>query len=94
MKSRDEKGRFSKKNDNEDAEFVIKFPSIKILIYYAILTVIFLPWIIIISKMKIIEKAIYFVELLLNGFNGQSEDIPENGKKKWTFLLDMVISIK
>ena len=77
--------RFSKKNDNEDAEFVIKFPSIKILIYYAILTVIFLPWIIIISKMKIIEKAIYFVELLLNGFNGQSEDIPENGKKNGLF---------
>ena len=85
MKSSDEKGKFSKKNDNEDAEFVIKFPSIKILIYYAILTVIFLPWIIIISKMKIIEKAIYFVELLLNGFNGQSEDIPENGKKNGLF---------
>ena len=85
MKSRYEKGRLSKKNDNEDAEFVIKFPSIKILIDYAILTVIFLPWIIIISKMKIIEKAIYFVELLLNGFNGQSEDIPENGKKNGLF---------
>ena len=86
MKSRDEKERFSKKNDNEDAEFVIKFPSIKILIYYAILTIIFLPWIIIlISKMKIIEKAIYFVELLVNGFNGQSEDIPENGKKNGLF---------
>ena len=85
MKSRDEKGRFSKKNDNEDSEFIIKFPSIKILIYYTILTIIFLPWIIIVSKLKIIEKVIYFMELLLNGFNGQSEDIPENGKKNGLF---------
>ena len=35
--------------------------------------------------MKIIEKVIYFVELLLNGFNGQSEDIPETGKKNGLF---------
>ena len=35
--------------------------------------------------MKIIEKAIYFVELLLNGFNGKSEEIPENGKKSGLF---------
>ena len=85
MKSRDEKGRFSKKNDNEDSEFIIKFPSIKILIYFTILNIIFLPWIIIVSKLKIIEKVIYFMELLLNGFNGQSEDIPENGKKNGLF---------
>ena len=82
---RDEKGRFSKRSDNEDSEFVIKFPSIKIIIYYAILIIIFLPWIIIISKMKIVEKIISVFELLLNGFNGKSEDIPETGKKNGLF---------
>ena len=85
MKQRDEKGRFSKRSDNEDSEFVIKFPSIKIIIYYAILIIIFLPWIIIISKMKIVEKIISVFELLLNGFNGKSEDIPETGKKNGLF---------
>ena len=49
-----------------DSEFVIKFPSIKIIIYYAILIIIFLPWIIIISKMEIVEKIISVFGLLLN----------------------------
>jgi len=81
MKSRDEKGRFSKRNDNEDSDFIIKFPSIKIIIYYAILIIIFLPWLTILSKLKILEKILSIFELLLNGFNGKSEEISENGKK-------------
>ena len=85
MKPRDEKGRFSKRNDNEESEFIIKFPSIKILIYYAILIIIFLPWLTILSKLKIIEKLLSIFELLLNGFNGKSEDIQENAKKNGLF---------
>ena len=40
MKAKDEKGRFKK--ENEDAEFTIRIPSIKRIIFYMNLLIIFL----------------------------------------------------
>ena len=55
MKSRDNKARF-KENDVEEPKFAIKLPSIKTLAYYAALLIIFLPWLIIISKLELTEN--------------------------------------
>ena len=84
MKSRDDKGRF-KKNEVEETEFAIKLPSLKALAYYAVLLIIFLPWLIIISKLKLTEKIISIFDLILCGFNGKDEETPETGKKNGLF---------
>ena len=84
MKSRDKKGRF-KKNEVEEPEFAIKLPSLKVLAYYAVLLLIFLPWLIIISKLKLTEKIISIFDLILYGFNGKDEETPETGKKNGLF---------
>ena len=52
MKYRDDKGKF-KNNEVEEPEFAIKLPSLKVRAYYAVLLIIFLPWPIIISKLKL-----------------------------------------
>ena len=83
MKARDDKGRFKK--EIEDAEFIIKFPSIKTVIHYFSLIIIFLPWLIIVSRLNLSEKIISSFDLLLNGFNGKNEDTPEAGKKNGLF---------
>ena len=64
MKARDDKGRFKK--EIEDTEFIIKFPSIKAVIYYFSLIIIFLPWLIIVSSLNLSEKIISAFDLLLN----------------------------
>ena len=84
MKSRDDKSRF-KKIESEDSEFAIKIPSAKVLAYYTILLIIFLPWLIIISKMKLTEKIVAIFDLILFGFNGKNEEAPETGKKNGIF---------
>ena len=73
MKSRDDKGRF-KKNEVEEPEFAKKLPSLKVLAYYAVLVLIFLPWLIIISKLKLTEKIISIFGLILYLFNGKDEE--------------------
>ena len=83
MKARDDKGRFKK--EIEDSEFIIKFPSIKTVIHYFSLIIIFLPWLIIVSRLNLSEKIISAFDLLLNGFNGKNEDTPETGKKNGLF---------
>ena len=83
MKARDDRGRFKK--EIEDAEFIIKFPSIKTIIHYFSLIIIFLPWLIIVSRLNLSEKIISAFDLLLNGFNGKNEDTPEAGKKNGLF---------
>ena len=76
MKARDEKGRFKKEND--DTEFIIRLPSLKNMIFYFSLIVIFLPWLIIASKLNPIEKIVSAFDLMLNGFNGKNEEFQES----------------
>ena len=83
MKARDEKGRFKKEND--DTEFIIRIPSLKNMIFYFSLIVIFLPWLIIASKLNPIEKIVSAFDLMLNGFNGKNEEFQESGKKNGLF---------
>ena len=83
MKARDDKGRFKK--EIEDTEFIIKFPSIKAIIYYFSLIIIFLQWLIIVWKLNLSEKIISAFDLLLNGFNGKNEETQESGKKNGLF---------
>ena len=56
MKARDDKGRFKK--EIEDSEFIIKFPSIKTVINYFSLIIIFLPWLRIVCRLNLSEKII------------------------------------
>ena len=79
MKSRDSKGRFKK---NEGSEFILTLPSIRNIIFYISLLIIFLPWITIVSKFNMLEKLVSFFEKL---FSGKAEDVSETGKKNGLF---------
>ena len=51
MKSRDSKGRFA-----ANGSFSLTFPSLSSILYYIILIFIFMPWLIILSKLNLLEK--------------------------------------
>ena len=54
---RDEKGRFTKEDYSNDS---YEFPSLKNFIFIIMLIIIFLPWSVIISRIKIFEKIFHF----------------------------------
>ena len=60
---RDKKGRFTKENlCNDRYELRILFPSFKTFFFILFLIIIFLPWTIIISRRRILEKIFHFLE--------------------------------
>jgi len=60
---RDKKGRFTKEDlCNDRYELRISFPSFKTFFFILFLIIIFLPWTIIISRSKILEKIFHFLE--------------------------------
>jgi len=52
MKARDSKGRFAANGGG----FIFTFPSLSSILYYIILIFIFMPWLIILSKLNLLEK--------------------------------------
>ena len=60
---RDQKGRFTKEDySNDSYEFKLSIPSLKNFIFIIMLIIIFLPWSVIISRIKIFEKIFHFFE--------------------------------
>lgn len=78
MKARDKRGRFAK---NEEL-FTLTFPSFKNLIYWISILLIFLPWLIILSKFNLIGKVMDIFDSI---FNEKSETAQETGKKNGIF---------
>lgn len=78
MKARDSQGRFAKK---DDSELILAFPSIKTLIYWISLLLIFLPWLAIISKFNLVQKIFQIFDSIF------TEQVKENqeGKKNGLF---------
>ena len=73
---RDQKGRFTKEDySNDSYGFKLSIPSLKNFIFIILLIIIFLPWSVIISRVKIFEKIFRFFEDIMT-------EIKEKKKKK------------
>ena len=81
MKARDSNGRYIKKSD-EESQLTLIFPPIKSILYWILMFIIFLPWILILSKFSLFEKINMVFDTLINGKN---EEPAENGKKNGLF---------
>ena len=83
MSTRDNKGRFSKKEEENYLKLVI--PSIKTVLTLIFIVFIIMPWIIIISKFHPFDRIELLFERIM-GINGAEES--ESPKKKWIILLN------
>ena len=76
---RDQKGRFTKEDySNDSYEFKLSIPSLKNFIFIIMLIIIFLPWSVIISRIKIFEKIFYFFEDIMTEIK-EEEPQKKNG---------------
>ena len=63
---RDKKGRFTKEDfSNERYEFKFCLPSLNNFIFIIFLIIIFLPWTVIISRCKLLEKIFQFFDNIM-----------------------------
>ena len=73
---RDKKGRFTKADISDDRyEFKIFFPSFKNFFFIVLLIIIILPWTIIISRCRILEKIFHFFEDIMT--QREEEETPK-----------------
>ena len=76
---RDQKGRFTKEDHSNDSyEFKLSIPSLKNFIFIIMLIIIFLPWSVIISRIKIFEKIFHFFEDIMTEIK-EEEPQKKNG---------------
>ena len=76
---RDQKGRFTKEDySNDSYEFKLSLPSLKNFIFIIMLIIIFLPWSVIISRIKIFEKIFHFFEDIMTEIK-EEEPQKKNG---------------
>ena len=76
---RDQKGRFAKEDySNDSYEFKLSIPSLKNFIFIIMLIIIFLPWSVIISRIKIFEKIFHFFEWIMTEIK-EEEPQKKNG---------------
>ena len=76
---RDQKGRFTKEDySNDSYEFKLSNPSLKNFIFIIMLIIIFLPWSVIISRIKIFEKIFHFFEDIMTEIK-EEEPQKKNG---------------
>ena len=76
---RDQKGRFTKEDySNDSYEFKLSIPSLKNFIFIILLILIFLPWSVIISRIKIFEKIFHFFEDIMTEIK-EEEPQKKNG---------------
>ena len=76
---RDQKGRFTKEDySNDSYEFKLSIPSLKNFIFIIMLIIIFLPWSVIISRIKIFEKIFNFFEDIMTEIK-EEEPQKKNG---------------
>ena len=74
MKGRDKKVRFIKDNDEG---YNFHLPSLKQMLYWIFVTLILFPWIVIASKMNILEKLSMILEYLIS--KNEETDSQKNG---------------
>ena len=76
---RDQKGRFTKEDySNDSYEFKLALPSLKNFIFVILLVLVFLPWSVIISRIKIFEKIFHFFEDIMTEIK-EEEPQKKNG---------------
>ena len=75
---RDKKGRF-KKQDDDEITFKITLPSLKRLLYFALLIAILLPWIIIGNRFNIFKRIADFFEKMMIISNEDGDTPKKNG---------------
>ena len=76
---RDQKGRYTKEDYfNDTYGFKLSIPSLKNFIFIIMLIIIFLPWSVIISRIKIFEKIFHFFEDMMTEIK-EEEPQKKNG---------------
>lgn len=75
MKPRDSKGRFARQSD--DGGLILTFPTLNTILYWCILTIIFLPWFLILSKFNLFGKISIVFDSIF-----KDVDNPETNNKK------------
>ena len=78
---RDKKGRFTSETDDDRGyRFILTFPSIKNLIFWAFILIILLLWAIILERANILQKLLDFFDNILT-----KKEEPETSKKNGLF---------
>ena len=76
---RDKKGRFSKEDiSNDSYEFRLVLPSFKNFIFILFIVLVFIPWTVIISRCKLLDKFFHFFEDIMTQ-KGEEEPQKKNG---------------
>ena len=81
--ARDDRGRFTKANEDW-IKININFPSIKKIIFWALILLIFMPWISIIRKSDLPTKLLFLFDELINSQTNE-DGKKENNKKNGLF---------
>ena len=76
MNTRDNKGRFTKKEEENCLKLAI--PSLKTILSLTFIVFIFMPWIIIISKFHPFDRIEFIFEQIMGLNNADESDTPKN----------------
>ena len=85
MKKRDAKGRFSKDDGDESNNLILTIPTFTTILKWISITLVLLPWLIIISKFNVFQKLEIIFDILYKERNEENADNVENGKKSGLF---------
>ena len=85
MKKRDAKGIFSKDDGDESNNLILTIPTFTTILKWISITLVLLPWQIIISKFNIFQKLEIIFGILYKERNEENADNVENGKKSGLF---------
>ena len=85
MKKKDAKGRFSKDDGDESNNLILTIPTFTTILKWISITLVLLPWLIIISKFNIFQKLEIIFDILYKERNEENADNVENGKKSGLF---------
>ena len=85
MKKRDAKGRFSKDDGDKSNNLILTILTFTPILKWISITLVLLPWLIIISKFNIFQKLEIIFDILYKERNEENADNVENGKKSGLF---------
>ena len=86
MKKRDAKGRFSKDDGDESNNLILTILTFTTILKWISITLVLLPWLIIISKFNVFQKLEIIFDILYKERNEENADNVENGKKVVYFI--------
>ena len=78
MNTRDSKGRFAKKEDENDLRLTI--PSLKTILSLSLIIFIFMPWIIIVSKFHPFDRVELIFEQIMGINTAEESDTPKKNE--------------